>query len=99
MKRGGTGRVDLDSIRRDGSMVTYRAEFAWDGANGVVRRSINTAVIDCEKGTRKGLESEQFLADGSSRKGSMDMGWLAIRPDSVSAEVRRIICNKASAGE
>ena len=85
-------RIDLDSLKREGNLVTYRAEFIVTLPN-LTKRYISTAVIDCENGKRKGIESEQFRADGSIYKGSTDMGWRTIQPDTISSEIRQFICS------
>lgn len=93
---GVEGRIDLDSLQREGSNVTYRAEFTMLRPNSNTKRAISTAVIDCDKGQRKGLVVEQFLSDGTSRKGSIDTGWKAIRAGSITAKVRELVCGRPS---
>lgn len=91
-KNGWTARVDLDSLKREADEVTYRAEFTVVLPDGAVKRGISLAVIDCAKGRRKGLETEQFRPDGSSRKGSIDLGWRTIQPKSATDSIRQVVC-------
>lgn len=62
-----TYRIDLDSVQWQGRIVRYRAEIV-NHARVPPHRGTVTALIDCDTGKRKFLESEQYLPDGSVRR-------------------------------
>jgi len=66
-KPGVTYRIDLDSVQWQGRIVRYRADIVTE-VQGHRRHGTVTALIDCDAGKRKLLESEQYLPDGSARR-------------------------------
>ena len=70
-----TYRIDLDSVQWRGRIVRYRAEIV-DQSQVPPRRSTVTALIDCDAGKRKLLETEQYLPNGSVRRETLpDRPW------------------------
>lgn len=74
-----TYRIDLDAVEWQGRIVRYRAEIV-DPSRVPPRRGIVTALIDCDTGKRKLLETEQYLTDGSVRKETVpDRPWQPVQ--------------------
>ena len=90
-RNGNTTRLDLDSLARAGDEVTYRAEFS-RRVDGQAKRGIVVAVVDCEKGLRKPIEKEEFLANGTSRKSSISVGWQKVEPFPDSKHILDYVC-------
>ncbi len=74
-----TYRIDLDSVQWQGRIVRYRAEIV-NQSRIPPRRGTVTALIDCDTGKRKLLESEQYLPDGSVRRETVpDLPWQPVK--------------------
>ena len=74
-KPGVTYRIDLDSVQWQGRIVRYRADIVTQ-VQGHRRHGTVTALIDCDAGKRKLLESVQYLPDGSVRRETYpDLTW------------------------
>jgi hypothetical protein len=72
-------RIDLDSVQWQGRIVRYRAEIV-NQAQVPPRRGTVTALIDCDTGKRKLLETEQYLPDGTvKRETASDRPWHPVR--------------------
>ena len=72
-------RIDLDSVAWQGRVVRYRAEIV-DQSRAPPPRYTVTALIDCDTGKRKLLETEQYLPDGSvSRETVPDRPWQPVQ--------------------
>ena len=74
-----TYRIDLDSVQWQGRIVRYRAEIV-NHSRVPPRRGTVTALIDCDTGKHKQLESEHYLPDGSVRRDTVpDRPWKPVQ--------------------
>ena len=74
-----TYRIDLDSVVWKGRIVRYRAEIV-DQSRVPPHVGTATALIDCDTGKRKLLETALYLADGSvKRETAPDLPWQPVQ--------------------
>ena len=75
-----TTRLDLDSIKREGDLLTYRMEMTYKTPSIYVgRRGISTSVIDCRTNMRKHIATETHFPDGSVRKTDGANLWMKLK--------------------
>ena len=91
-----TSRLDLDALKREGDLVTYRVEITWpNNPRRAGWRAISTSVIDCSTGMRKNLSGETYLPDGTLRKNAGANRWQKIMEFELAAGVRDLYCRPA----
>jgi len=91
-------RLDLDSIRRDGDLLTYRVEFTRKQPPIYVgRRDISNSVIDCRTKMRKHVSTETHFPDGTVRKTDGANLWIKVRDGDFGTGVRNDHCGKVKA--
>jgi hypothetical protein len=85
--------VDMQSLRWEGSKVTYRALFKVANAGQMKRTVIATATINCATHERQFVASEAHMADGSVRTGQPSpQPWRTIHPGSLTDKIQQIVC-------
>ena len=90
-------RLDLDSIKRDGDLLTYRMEMTHTTPPIFVgRRVISTSVIDCRTNMRKHIAAETHFPDGTVRKTAGANLWMKLKDLDFGAGVRNEYCGKAN---
>jgi hypothetical protein len=90
-------RLDLDSIKRDGDLLTYRVEMTRKQPPIYVgRRDISTSVIDCRTNMRKHIATETHLPDGTIRKGAGANRWMKLKDRDFGTGVRNDYCGKVN---
>ena len=90
-------RLDLNSIERDGHLLTYRVEMTRkQPPNYVGRRDISTSVIDCRTNMRKHVATETHFPDGTVRKSVGAHRWMKLKEIDFGTGVRNDYCGKVS---
>lgn len=88
-------RLDLDSIKRDGDLLTYRMEMTYKTPPIYVgRRIISTSMIDCRTNMRKHIATETHFPDGTVRKTDGANIWMKLKETDFGTGVRNEHCRK-----
>jgi hypothetical protein len=86
-------RIDLDALKREGSLMTYTLDFTYpDDPRRIGRRDVSTAQIDCKTGLRRFLEITTIKADGTSTTTPGNKEWRPVRAYSTSERIRQLYC-------
>lgn len=88
-----TVRLDLDALKYEGKIMTYRVEITYpDDPRRAGRRDLSTAKIDCQTGLRQLYEITIIAADGTTTTRPGDRSWRKILPGGTPARVRELFC-------
>ncbi len=87
-------RLDLDALKRDGNLLTYRVEITRpNNPARASRTDYSTSEIDCSAGTRRHLSGETLLSDGSVRKIEGAKVWRKINDYEVAKGILADYCS------
>lgn len=86
-------RLDLDSIKQAGDLLTYRMEMTYKKPPIYVgRRVIRTSMIDCRTNMRKHIATETHFPDGTVRKAGGANRWMKLLDWDFGTGVRNEYC-------
>lgn len=86
-------RLDLDSIKRDGDLLTYRMEMTYKTPPIYVgRRIISTSMMDCRENLRKPIAVAIHFPDGTIRKSAGANRWMKLKEMDFGTGVRNEHC-------
>ncbi|QIK95289.1 hypothetical protein G7076_01230 [Sphingomonas sp. HDW15A] len=89
-------RLDLDSIKWDSDLLTYRMEMTYKKPPIYVgRRVISTSMIDCRTNMRKHIATETHFPDGTVRKTGGANLWMKLKEIDFGTGVRNEHCGTA----
>ena len=89
-----TVRIDLDALKYEGHIMTYRVEMTYpNDPRRAGRRDLSTAKIDCDTGLRQFYEVTSIAADGTTTTRPGDRNWRKILSGGTPERVRELYCN------
>ena len=90
-----TVRLDLDALKYDGHIMTYRVEITHpDDPRRAGRRALSTSKIDCRTGLRQHYEVTTIAADGKATTRPGDRNWRKVDPGGTPERVRHLFCKE-----